>query len=426
MAKSFRELAEETNSLPIKEVLENAAGCVFTGYGPNQKCKSPLRENGSMGSFNINTVRNVFHDWKLDIVGGPVKFYMVYYNLGFVEAVKKLASDYNLGSFQGRVSNDVKVAILQPPVKVKKLNLELMDEVYRIFLDMIPLSEEDEALLKTRGLTSEEIKGYKLKTFPRRTVTFRRSFEEEIRRRFGSEDVLFDVPGFFKKAGEHFSFGYQSGILIPCYNYLGQIVGLQIRKRDTNAENKYVWFSSSYCLKNDPKGNYVEDGLSPGSPLGFEFGKFKSKMFITEGFFKAVAIRKRYDMSVITVQGVGNWRPLIYQIEGIKEKFPKFKNVVIAYDSDMCYNLNVAEQALKLGTALMEKGIGVEYLLWPYDEDTKGIDDLISSMEDIREVTIQISFDRFSKGITQMKNEVNIDSPKEEIRKSFVINVMNE
>lgn len=425
MAKSFRELAEECNSLPIKEVLEKV-GCVFTGYGPNLKCKSPFRGNSSLGSFNINTVRNVFHDWKLDIVGGPVKFYMTYYNLDFVESVKQMADDYNLGSFQGRVSNDVKVAILQPPIKVKPLNLELIDRVYREFLDMLDLSEEDEALLKVREFSKEEIIFYKFKTFPRRTLSFRKAFEEKIKEIYETEDVLFEVPGFFKKSGEPFSFGYQSGIIIPCYNYLGQITGLQIRKREKDVDNKYVWFSSAYCLKNDPKGNYLEDGMSPGSPAGFEIGKlqFTKKMFITEGFFKAVAIRKRYKMSVITIQGVGNWRPLIGQIEGLREKFSNFDSVIIAYDSDMCYNLNVSNQAMKLGSALMEKGINVEYALWHYNEDTKGIDDLIYSMDDIRKVIIQKPFLDFQAGVQKMNTEVDMDSPKEDIYKSFMKNIM--
>jgi len=424
MAKSFKELAEECNSLPIKEVLEQK-GCIFTGYGPNQKCKSPLRNNSSMGSFNINTVHNVFHDWKLDVVGGPVKFYMSLYNIDFIEAVKKMAEDYNLGGFQGRVSNAIRVSILQPPVKIKLLNLELINGVYREFLDMLTISEEDEALLNTRGFTSEEIVSYKFKTFPRRTLSFRKDFEAKIKEIYGSENILFEVPGFFKKSGEPFSFGYQSGIIIPCKNYLDQIVGLQIRKREKNIENKYVWFSSAYCLKNDPKGNYVEDGMSAGSPIGFEIGKFTKKMFITEGFFKAVAIRKRYKMSTLSIQGVGNWRPLIGNICGLKEKFPKLNGVVIAYDSDMCYNLNVANQALKLGTALVDKGLCVEYALWPHNENTKGIDDLIMSMDDIREVIIQKSFEDFEKGVLQMNEEVKVDSPREDIYKSFIINLMN-
>lgn len=417
--KSFEELSEQCNALPIKEVLEGV-GCVFSGTGPNLKTVSPLRPTGSLGSFNINVPNNIFHDWKLDIVGGPVKFYMELYSLSFVDAVKRLAKDYNLGYFSGRISTDVERKILTIPSVKKVLNLQMMDEVYRIFLDMLTLSEEDKALLKLRGFTDTEIESYGFKTFPRRLLSLRKELESKVSEKFGTTDVLFEVPGFFKKEGEPFSFGYQSGIIIPCKDFEGKIVGLQIRKRDPKAENKYVWFSSSFCLKDDPDNAYLQDGLSPGSPIGFELGKFTKKMFITEGFFKAVAIRKQYDMSAISIQGVTNWRPIMNTIKGLKALYPKFSGVVVAYDSDMCYNINVLTQAAKLGQELEANGISVEYALWDYNENTKGIDDLISEYGDVRPYLRMKTFEQFNNGVNKLLTKVDVKSPDEEVKKAYM------
>lgn len=416
--KNFAELAEECNALPIKEVLE-AKGCVFQGYGANLKCLSPLRDEASLGSFNINTVMNIFHDWKLDVAGGPIRFYMELYGLSFVDAVKKIASEYHLGSFQGRVSADTEKKLLTVKTVKKVLNLDLIDKVYNIFLDMLTLSEEDAALLKLRGFTEEELVEYKFKTFPRRLVTFRKELEKRVEEETGSVDSLFEVPGFFKKQGEPFSFGYQSGIIIPCRNYEGKIVGLQIRKRDTTADNKYTWFSSAYCLKDDKDNNYVADGLSPGSPVGFEPGKFQSKIFITEGFFKAVRLRKAYGMSSITVQGVTNWRPVINAVKGLKTKTPKLREILIAYDSDMCYNLNVLTQAAKLGEELKNNGVSVTYALWEYSEDTKGIDDLIDTLGDIRPYLHMVPHAEFKAGVDKCLLEINGKSPAEEVLAAY-------
>ena len=227
---SFEELSLKCNSLPIKEVLESV-GCVFSGSGPNLKTISPLRPSGSLGSFNINVPNNIFHDWKLDVVGGPVKFYMELYGISFVDAVKRLAKDFNLGYFSGRISTDVERKVLTIPQVKKQLNLQLIDGVYRIFLDMLTLSEEDSALLKLRGFSDEEIESYGFKTFPRRLLSLRNELEAKVAEKFGTADVMFEVPGFFKKEGEPFSFGYQSGIIIPCKDHEDRIVGLQIRKR---------------------------------------------------------------------------------------------------------------------------------------------------------------------------------------------------
>ena len=421
---TFGDLAQQCNALPIKEVLEGV-GCVFSGVGPNLKTISPLRPSGSLGSFNINLPANIFHDWKLDVVGGPVKFYMELYGISFVDAVKRLAKDYGLGSFSGRISNDIEKKILTVPTAKKSLNIETMNTVYQIFLDMLTLSEEDAALLKVRGFTDDEIVKYGFKTFPRRLLGLRNDLEAKVKEAFGTSDALFEVPGFFKKEGEPFSFGYQSGIIIPCRNYEGKIVGLQIRKRDPKADNKYVWFSSAYCLKDDADNNYVRDGLSPGSPICYEQGIFPSnkKVFITEGFFKAVAIRKQYGMSAISIQGVTNWRPIMQTIRGLQKQFPKFSGVIIAYDSDMCYNFNVLTQAAKLGAELESNGISVEYALWDYTEETKGIDDLISEFGDIRPYLRMKSFDTFNQGVEKLSQVVDAKSTDEAVKKAYIENV---
>lgn len=416
---SFEELSLKCNSLPIKEVLESV-GCVFSGSGPNLKTISPLRPSGSLGSFNINVPNNIFHDWKLDVVGGPVKFYMELYGISFVDAVKRLAKDFNLGYFSGRISTDVERKVLTIPQVKKQLNLQLIDGVYRIFLDMLTLSEEDSALLKLRGFSDEEIESYGFKTFPRRLLSLRNELEAKVAEKFGTADVMFEVPGFFKKEGEPFSFGYQSGIIIPCKDHEDRIVGLQIRKRDPKADNKYVWFSSSFCSKDDPDNAYLQDGLSPGSPIGFEPGRLTYKMFITEGFFKAVSIRKQYGMSAISIQGVTNWRPILTTIKGLKNKHPNFKGVIIAYDSDMCYNYNVLNQAAKLGQELVENGLSVEYALWSYTEETKGIDDLIDTYGDVRPYLRMKKFEEFHSGVERLNETVNAKSTDEEVRMAYM------
>lgn len=417
--KTFTELAEEVNQISIQSVIEDSAGCRFTGYGANLKCHSPLRSNGSLGSFNINTVRNCFHDWKLNVIGGPIKFYMIYFNIGFVDAVKELARRYNKGSFYGRPSAAIAPQILKVPEVKVNLNLDLIDKVYKIFLSLCNLNDEDFEYLLSRGLSKEEIDHYQFKTFPRRTLPFRKEFEELVEKEFGKTEILFDVPGFFRKKKEIFSFFYYSGIIIPVRNINGLIVGLQIRKKDCT-ENKYVWFSSVSCLESDPKYTYEKDGLGPGSPIGHIPSKEASKnLFVTEGFFKAIAIEKRYKSPVNTVQGVTNWKSMLADTNKILEKYPNLNRIMIAYDADMCYNTNVLVQASKLGNALKEKmNIRVDILLWNV-EYGKGFDDLLeinsANERKIKALDIEI----FSSLVKKIEEEVTEDMTKEQTKEIF-------
>jgi hypothetical protein len=106
-------------------------------------------------------------------------------------------------------------------------------------------------------------------------------------------------------------------------------------------------------------------------------------------------------------------------IKGLQSKYPKFNSVLIAYDSDMCYNINVLTQAAKLGQELMANNINVEYALWSYTEETKGIDDLIEQLGDIRPYLRIKTFEEFNSGVDQMLKVVDAKSPDEDVKKQY-------
>lgn len=359
----FYELSKKVNELPIRNILERE-GVDFHGRGTNLKAKSPFRQTGNIGSFSINTDMNIFHDWKLDIVGGPVKAYMVLYNIPFKDAVIKIAQNNGIDTdYEGRFSRRVeKVVLTVPKVAKKKRDPKLVHEVYSIFLGCSSLNKDDQEYLLGRGLSKKEISELGIKTFPRRTRQFFDTFFTKIRRRFGNEQIIFEVPGFGEENGR-LTFPSYSGIVIPIKNPAGIIVGLQIRKK--KGEPKYVWLSSSF----------LKYGSSPGSPPHWmPIQEKRNGLVITEGVFKANTVYRRYNVNVVSVQGVSNWKQLVEQIK--EQKDLKGKRVVIAYDSDISKNFGVYSQALKLGNAL-KSDHNLKYLLWKYTKETKGIDDLL-------------------------------------------------
>jgi hypothetical protein len=419
---TFSELVDIAKCLPIKEVLERN-GVSFRGQGVNLQSQSPFRPNSKIDSFNINTTKNIFHDWNLDFCGGPIKFYQLYFNLDFKEAVKKLAEDFGLGTFNGRISKDVERMLVHPSeqAKPKPLDLKLISTVYNVFLDMITLSDEDKAYLQGRNLTDEEISILKFKTFPRRSISFRKSFEEEIKKIYGNVDVLFDVPGFFRKKGELFNFPRYNGIIIPCIDKDGLTVGLQIRRREEVDHNKYIWFSSSFCLK-DNSFEAEKDGIGPGAPVGVKYTKKSNAdtLFITEGFFKANKLEKTFHRPVVIIQGIGNWRTgVIDTIGKVLKTYPTINRIIIAYDADMCYNANVVRQADAMGTEIVKKfKLPIQVLMWDVSKG-KGIDDLIEGNPDYAKYIKTVDIMAFHKSAQEMLPQIKRDSTKDEIRVIF-------
>jgi hypothetical protein len=153
--------------------------------------------------------------------------------------------------------------------------------------------------------------------------------------------------------------------------------------------SRYLWFSSSFAI-DDPKGE-VEFGTSSGSPIDVvipDTVKYPV-LFITEGKFKAIKIANTYNCIAISVQGVSTWRNIMDTIKDIqsstliKTAYGKdfiVKNIYMAFDSDMCYNVRVYDQLKKLSDTLLTENpsLSVYYSFWDITLG-KGIDDLINN-----------------------------------------------
>ena len=69
------------------------------------------------------------------------------------------------------------------------------------------------------------------------------------------------------------------------------------------------------------------------------------------------------------------------------------------------------------------RGVRVDYALWDYTEETKGIDDLIKEVGDITPYLRIKSFDAFSSGVEKVQSEVDMKSSDEEVKCSYIKNV---
>lgn len=434
--KRLDELFEQILEIPISDIIMDL-GFPLKRVGSNYVGLSPFRDDSSGTSFTTSTIKNTFKDWPLGLSGNGIKFVSLINELEYLESAFWLALKYSIISdkeyellkkryLKDNKNNEKMAKSLEmkytraKETKIKqKADIETLDSVYRLFISLSTLSDNHLMHLKeTRELSDEEIKDFKFFTFPTRSIG--RKFLKMVEDSFGSQDVLSNVPGFYRRAGDkHFTFITMKGIGIPIYTPDGKIEAIQIRKDEVKEnEQRYMWFSSSFA-ENDPDGK-VEFGTGSGAPLSTLIPDvIKNKcIFLTEGTFKAIKILKTYNSIACSIQGVSNWKGFVDKIDQIKEldsvkakvkdKFV-LDTVFIAYDADLLYNIGVLKQSIKLGEAATEKGLDVFYVLWD-PEKGKGIDDALIAKAPIQKISNQIFKKTIDDYIEHIKREENISS----------------
>lgn len=403
-------------SLSLVEVLGSKMRLIQRGKYAKGLC--PFHNDHKIGSFVATESMGIWKCFSCGEGGDSIKF------ISLIEGTDYLETAFNLALRYGIISDDEYAEYYQRrrytkkqrknieqkfekinKEKIKKKIKDIADEdtlhsVFSLFIktvgehyevnnkenyDGLLSKEHKKHLVEDRGLSEEEIINGHFFTFPTRQI--RQRFLKAVREKFGDEEVLAKVPGFFKERGkESYTFVSHKGIGIGIKNAEGKLVGIQVR-HDAKNENKsrYVWFSSSFALFDDK----YECGTSSGSPVDVVYpSKLRTfTIFITEGRFKAMKIAKEKGAIALSVQGVSTWKGIMKELEKL-QKSPIIKRIcpqnrkfsinciLIAFDADMNYNYAVFSQARKMADYLQEKGYVVYYLNWN-ERLGKGIDDIM-------------------------------------------------
>lgn len=357
------------DNVPIEVVLKDF-GVNLTGTGDNLLGQSPFRAGGKKTSFTVSVSRNTFHDWKLDICGGPVRFIQTLFNIEQEAAEKLLWKKYY---YNKEITNIPQVKKSRGR-KPKYGTPQDIDKAYRIFLSLCSLTEEDKTYLKSRNISEEDIEKIGFKTFPKRTI------RSKLTALFKENNIdPKQIPGFFQyKDDENITFSFYKGIIIPMVSSNGLISGLQIRKKEVDEDTpRYVWLSSSFAKIED---NFVFDGLGPKNPCHVELANGdKDTLFITEGFFKSFAIKMFFNQPSLSIQGVTNWKSILTEIPECKNLYPNLRKIVIALDADFVSNLNVSKAIRDMGEKIKDDFPEMEVYHLRWNPLFKGIDDFIYS-----------------------------------------------
>ncbi|MEL6634348.1 MAG: hypothetical protein AAFQ83_22980 [Bacteroidota bacterium] len=258
----------------------------------------------------------------------------------------------------------------------------LRDAVYKSLLDKLPLRGIHKKDIRKRGFTDKELNSIHLGTL---NTTKRSGFTKEIADIF-PKGTLDKVPGFYVAQNKsnpdkkYRTLWARNGLLIPSQDVDGNIVALQIRPsyaKDDQAKAKkkkkdlpkYVWLSS----------NHKEGGTPSGSPAGVLYPKGTNKhtefkrVFYTEGFFKALAIRERWNEPVVWIAGIHQWSSALEPLCQLRTK-----QIVAVFDVDLHENRFVQGALLKSIISLGDMMDDVEVKAYIWDPSLgKGIDDAI-------------------------------------------------
>lgn len=364
----FSEIKGLTKDLPISSVIEAWDESAF-----NNKC--PFHEDEHSGSFKFKDepTGGIYKCFVCESTGDKYEFVMKYDGVDFKEAVLRIALRFELISREeylkhsknpdkNNTSKKVQIRKVKKIQNAEKRPDKYLNDVYSAMKKVFGLNEDHKKYLLDRGVAESELNEYF--SFGKFNEEFFYGMYRE--KGFLRNDFL-GVPGFFLNEKGEVVGKEVEGIGIPMINSEGLITGVQLRRDKVEGKSaRYIFFSST-------KEN---GGCSVGTLADvISSGKTKGSVFITEGHFKAVELKKHFGCTAISVQGVNNTACLDDEIKKMLEK-TEIRRFVIAFDADMVHNRYVMKAALKLQKQLEKFDIPTGFMTWD-EKFGKGCDDVI-------------------------------------------------
>lgn len=402
-------LINQVREIPIDNILGNYV-LIHQRSGVHKEALCPFHNDKKLGSFKVTPSKGMWYCFTCETGGDSISFVKEYYGLEYMPAIFKIGVEFGLISqsdyeeyFEKRRFNADKVNKIQKKyedmdlkkqkeMQGERANVKILNEVYRLFISYTKLSDtHNKHLSEERKLSEIEIKEHMFFSFPTRRILTK--LLNDIKKKYGSVEILGTVPGFFKeKESGKYVFVRTNGIGLPIFDLDENIIGIQIRKdeepkNECEKNNRYMWFGSSFANGHEKLSN----GTSSGSPIDVIVpNDVRGRtIFITEGKFKGIALAKKTKSIVLDVAGVSTWRGITDVIrrlnnnERINNAFTggdvfNVKFVNIAYDADLSYNPAVFQQQKKMADVLTyHENLTVFYLYWD-SKVAKGIDDLFN------------------------------------------------
>ncbi len=293
--------------------------------GANFVCVCPFH-NDKHPSMSISPSKGIYHCFSCKAGGDAIKFVMEYEKLGYVEAIEKLASIYNVALEYTSSKNEP---------KIDKKILENLNLHYKTLLYKNP-----EALnyLKSRSITDAIIEKWELGWAAGSQNTLNLLQNENIEPKEALE------VGAIKQNESGYYASFINRITFPIYNHLGRLVGFGGRTISDNPA-KYI---------NSPQSQIFDK-----SKIFYGYDKAKSEIYrshsivICEGYMDCIMLHAAGINNAVAVLGTALTQKHIPLIQRGDIK------VTLSFDSDSA-GINAAFKSARL---LMEHQIDGKVVL---------------------------------------------------------------
>ncbi|HJS76408.1 MAG TPA: DNA primase [Burkholderiales bacterium] len=310
------------------------AGANYVGLCPFHNEKTP--------SFSVSPTKQFYHCFGCGAHGNAVGFLMAYASMGYVDAVKDLASQVGMQLPESRPRSPEEAARKEREPDLYAL-LEKAMTFYRAELKKSPRAIE---YLKGRGLTGEIAARYRMGYAPDDWQALEKAFGDY------QDKSLLEVGLVIENEGNRYD-RFRDRVMFPILNARGSVIGFGGRILD-KGEPKYM---------NSPETPLFEKGRELyGLPQARDAIRAASRVVVVEGYMDVVALAQFGVGYAVATLGTATTPVHISKLLRLADE------LVFSFDGDAA-GRKAAWRALEVSLALAPDHKPIRFLFLPEGED---------------------------------------------------------
>jgi len=329
-------------------------------------------------SFTVSSSKQFFHCFGCSAHGSAISFIMQFEHLSFVEAVENLASQTGL--------TVPKTAGYDDKIRYAEL-YKLTEKVALFFEQQLPGASRPINYLKSRGLTGEICKKFK--------IGYASSDWDNLRAVYGNSPIIKQqmiTAGILAPKDNKVYSRFRDRIIFPIHDVRGHIIGFGGR-----------------TLGDDP-AKYLNSPETPIFHKGEElYGLYEAKkanrslksIIVVEGYLDVIALAQFGILNAVATLGTA------ISTKQIQLLLRNTSEIIFCFDGDQAGRA-AAWRALENSLPLMRDGIQIKFLFLPegFDPDSLVRKELKDGFNKRLETAMALS-DFFIK---QLSSDININS----------------
>jgi len=309
------------------------AGANYVGLCPFHNEKTP--------SFSVSPTKQFYHCFGCGVHGNAIGFLMAYASLGYVDAVKDLASQAGMQVPESHPRSPEEAARKEREPDLYALMEKAMD-FYRGELKKSPRAI---AYLKGRGLTGEVAARYRIGYAPDDWQALKGTFEYSI-------SSLVECGLVIENEGKRYD-RFRDRVMFPILNARGAVIGFGGRILD-KGEPKYL---------NSPETPLFEKGRELyGLPQARDAIRAASRVLVVEGYMDVVALAQFGVGYAVATLGTATTPVHVSKLLRLADE------LVFCFDGDAA-GRKAAWRALEVSLPLAPDHKPIRFLFLPEGED---------------------------------------------------------